>query len=163
MMGALDIDVAVEAEAWEAALPDLQGLIEQAVRAAAGDLDEADAYEVSVVLGDDARARSLNRDWRGKDMPTNVLSFPASDDDAPTLPGQPVLLGDIVLALETCEREARELEKPLADHVRHLLVHGMLHLLGFDHETDADAEDMEREEIAALAAIGVANPYPDRV
>ncbi|MBF0248754.1 MAG: rRNA maturation RNAse YbeY, partial [Alphaproteobacteria bacterium] len=84
-MGALDIDVAVEAEAWEAALPDLQGLIEQAVRAAAGDLDEADAYEVSVVLGDDARARSLNRDWRGKDMPTNVLSFPASDDDAPTL------------------------------------------------------------------------------
>ncbi|MBF0248205.1 MAG: rRNA maturation RNase YbeY [Alphaproteobacteria bacterium] len=82
---------------------------------------------------------------------------------SPTLPGQPVLLGDIVLALETCEREARELEKPLADHVRHLLVHGMLHLLGFDHETDADAEDMEREEIAALAAIGVANPYPDRV
>jgi probable rRNA maturation factor len=107
------------------------------------------------VLGGDAEMRDLNRVWRGKDAPTNVLSFPA---DAKHDRG---FLGDIVLAYETTLREANERDISLADHVSHLVIHGMLHLLGFDHEDDEDAERMERTERIALAAIGVADPYAE--
>lgn len=110
--------------------------------------------EISVVLADDAFIRELNRDYRGKDKPTNVLSFPNTDYGK-----QDPHLGDLILALETIEREAREQGKTVRNHVTHLLVHGVLHLLGHDHENDEDAEEMEASEIKILKKLGVANPY----
>jgi probable rRNA maturation factor len=110
--------------------------------------------------------RTLNRDWRGKDRPTNVLSFAALDDVSPDRPpltsGEPLLLGDIVLAFETVAAEAAAGGKPFADHLRHLLVHGLLHLLGYDHETDEEeAQRMEALETRILAGFGIPDPYVD--
>jgi probable rRNA maturation factor len=117
--------------------------------------------ELSVVLTDDAAIRILNRSWRGQDLPTNVLSFPSSPD--PRRVGRdakpPRLLGDIVIAHETTAREAEAEGKPLRHHLAHLAVHGFLHLLGHDHERDADAAAMERLEIAVLKRLGIPNPY----
>lgn len=159
----LIIDVSVEAGPWSQALPGFEAITQRAIMAAvakAGECDIGDEWEISVLLSDDAHVQVLNRDWRGKDKPTNVLSFPASDDDTP--PGRPLMLGDIAVALETTVREAEELEKSLADHFCHLMVHGMLHLLGFDHETDQQADEMEPLEIEVLAGLGIPSPYPDR-
>jgi probable rRNA maturation factor len=113
-------------------------------------------YQVTIVLTDDAEMRDLNRNWRGKDAPTNVLSFPAGE----TFTG-PRFLGDIVLAYETTWNEAREKEIALQDHVSHLVIHGMLHLLGFGHAEDAEAERMEDLERTALDSLGIADPYAD--
>lgn len=110
------------------------------------------------MLTDDKRMRQLNRAYRGKDKPTNVLSFAALDGEKPK-PGAPWLLGDIVLASGVIAREARQQAKKLDHHLSHMAVHGMLHLLGYDHDDDADAEIMEALEIAALAGMGIANPY----
>lgn len=107
--------------------------------------------ELSIALSDDAQVRALNRDYRGKDKPTNVLSFPMPEDSG--------LLGDVVLARETLEREAAEQGKTFADHLTHLVVHGVLHLYGFDHQNDTDAADMEAREVRALAQLGIDNPY----
>jgi probable rRNA maturation factor len=150
---------------------DWPALAEKAVRAALlvsphGDLVGRDAcYEVSVRLAGDAEVRSLNRAYRGKDKPTNVLSFPMVQADliaatANSDDGE-VLLGDIVLAAETCAREAAEKGLALADHAAHLTVHGTLHLLGYDHEDDAQAEAMEALERRALASLGLPDPYGD--
>lgn len=120
--------------------------------------------EASVRLTDDAEVRTLNRQFRHKDKPTNVLSFPMIEQDgfdalANTDDGE-VLLGDLVLAAETCAREATEKGWPLAHHVQHLIVHGTLHLLGYDHETnDIDADAMETLEREACARLGLADPY----
>ena len=100
--------------------------------------------------------QELNRTWRGKDAPTNVLSFPLEEEVS-----EPGLLGDVVLAYETTLKEAREANLALADHVSHLVVHGVLHLVGFDHEEDEEAERMENLERTALASIGIADPYAD--
>ena len=110
--------------------------------------------KITVVLADDAFIRTLNRDYRGKDKPTNVLSFPES-----RIPNPESYLGDLVLALETIEREAKEQGKTFRDHTAHLLVHGTLHLLGHDHENDKDAAVMERLEIKILKTLGIGNPY----
>ena len=112
--------------------------------------------ELSVRLAGDDEVRSMNAHWRGKDKPTNVLSFPS---DMPTPPGEPRHLGDVALAFETVAREAAEEGKSVPDHVAHLVVHGILHLLGADHETDGEADAMEAREIEALARIGIADPY----
>lgn len=134
----------------------ISGLVQEAVSAAAAasGSPDLDAAELSIVLGNDDAIRILNRDYRGKDGPTNVLSFPARAVGA-----GPRMLGDIVLAFETVAAEAAEQAKPVADHLRHLVVHGMLHLLGFDHETDADAERMESLETGILATMGISDPY----
>jgi probable rRNA maturation factor len=118
----------------------------------------AEPVELAVVLADDALVRRLNRDYRGSDQPTNVLSFPAG---VPTFVAahQPRALGDVVLALETVLAEAARDGKRPADHVSHLVVHGVLHLLGHDHVEDAAAEMMEASECAILADLGVADPY----
>lgn len=120
----------------------------------------------SLLLTTDAEVHALNREWRGHDKPTNVLSFPMLDRAALlALPadGPPELLGDIALAHETCVREAREAGKPLADHAAHLIVHGLLHLAGHEHEdSDEDAAAMEALETKALAILGFADPYGDR-
>lgn len=107
---------------------------------------------VSVLLGDDAALRALNKRWRGKDKPTNVLSFPAT-------PGPERLLGDLALAAETVAAEAAAQGKSFETHMAHLLTHGLLHLLGYDHETDSDAERMEARERRILAGLGLADPY----
>ncbi|MCR6629633.1 MAG: rRNA maturation RNase YbeY [Magnetospirillum sp.] len=158
--------VAVSAEhaAWAEMVPDAEAVVERMALAALAGADcelGDDPLEISVVLADDATVQGLNRDWRGKDKPTNVLSFAALDDDeAPRVPGAPLLLGDIVLAFETCRDEARALGKPLSDHLSHLVVHGVLHLLGYDHEDDeAEAEEMEALETTILAGCGIADPY----
>jgi len=120
------------------------------------------AAELSLVLGDDALVRGLNRLYRRKDAPTNVLSFPALTDAERARarkPGRPALLGDVVVAFETSRREAAALGKPLADHLAHLVVHGTLHLLGYDHALARDAARMERLEAAVLAGLGIADPY----
>ena len=160
------IDVSVEGGDWNAALPDHRKLTERVIQAAVAkaavceDEDESQ-WEISVLLTDDAQVRSLNRDWRGQDKATNVLSFGAPPaDDLPE--GVPMMLGDIAVALETTRREAEEMGKPLADHFSHLMVHGMLHLLGFDHETEAQADEMEPLEIEILSGLNIENPYPDR-
>jgi probable rRNA maturation factor len=110
--------------------------------------------EVTLVLSDDAEMRTLNRTWRGKDAPTNVLSFPAGEQ-----PGEPRPLGDVVLAGETVLDEARQQGVAVQDHVSHLIVHGMLHLLGFDHISDEEAERMETLETEILASLNIADPY----
>jgi len=157
----LTVDVNIEAGAWQAATPDLPAFIERALDAALQTVDDLPSeVEVSVLLTDDAHQQILNLQWRGQDKPTNVLSFPAGEDEPH--PGQPLLLGDISLAFETLDREALDLQKSLADHLCHLLVHGMLHLLGFDHEAQADADEMEPLEIKVLDGLGISSPYPDR-
>lgn len=124
----------------------------------------AAAVEVSVRLATDAEVQTLNRQYRHKDAPTNVLSFPMVQPDlldtvASNSDDGEVLLGDIVLAYETCAREAADKDVALETHATHLIVHGALHLLGYDHMGDGEAEAMEAIEIAALAAIGIADPY----
>lgn len=163
-MNPTTIAIAVEDESWTAALPDAETLVERMALAAleGGECDLGDGpVEVSVVLADNDTVQALNRDWRGKDKPTNVLSFATLDDeDAPQVPGAPLLLGDIILAFETCRDEAAQMGKPLAEHLSHLVVHGVLHLLGYDHEEDeAEAEEMEALETAILARFGIADPY----
>ena len=151
------IDVVIESPLW-AALPEAEALAERAALAAiaAGDVAVMAGAELSLMLADDAAVRELNRTWRGKDRQTNVLSWPAADpDDLVRSPH----CGDIAVAYETLAREAVEEGKTVADHFTHLVVHGVLHLLGYDHETDDEAEEMETLETEILAGLGVADPY----
>lgn len=144
--------------------PTAQNRVETALRAAYRDAVEPDPgqrWEVSVALTDDAELQALNKAWRGKDRPTNVLSFPAEMPDLPPDALETTPLGDIALAAETVQREAREQHKSFDDHLTHLAVHGLLHLLGYDHETTAGATEMEALEVEILARMGVADPYRD--
>ena len=145
---------------------DARALVQRAIEAVALAEGRRDfsGWEVGVTLTDEAAIRALNREHRGFDRPTNVLSFPL-ECPAPDAPrnGSPAggLLGDIVVSGETVDREAQAAVKQPADHLIHLIVHGMLHLLGYDHESDAEATEMERLEIAILAGLGIANPYAE--
>ena len=154
---AIQIDIMVEAGNW----PDettLEGLVRKSVEAAWTNLGLKNAAsELSVVFTDDTSIQTLNAEWRGKDKPTNVLSFPAFPVKAGEQPG--AMLGDIVIACETVEREALEEGKPLENHLTHLIVHGFLHLLGYDHETDEEAEVMEAREREILHALAIPDPY----
>ena len=154
----IDLDVMVEAGDWSR-LEGAEALAQRAAEAAVAVAEETDEdFEVSVMLADDAQIQELNRTWRGKDKPTNVLSFPAPDQPGAEGPRH---LGDIALAYETLVRESEEESKALADHFAHLIVHGILHLLGYDHEDEAEAETMEALEVKALATLGIADPYRD--
>jgi len=155
------VEVTVACPAWADDCPEATALAAAAARRALERCGAPAASVVDVTLADDAEQRALNRTWRGTDAPTNVLAFPAADRQARVPAGAPLLLGDVVLALGTIRREAREQDKPLADHLRHLVVHGVLHLLGYDHVEDAAAAAMETQEIAILAELGVPNPYRD--
>jgi probable rRNA maturation factor len=152
---ALAIEIGTRSKLWQSA-PQAAATIRRAIRAAAMRCGPREPAAVSVILTDDAAIRAANRDWRGFDRPTNVLSFPAAKI---TLSGAPLQLGDIVLAHETIERECDRERKTFLDHVAHLAVHGFLHLLGHDHATDHEADTMEAEERAILAALGVPDPY----
>lgn len=162
--GQLTVDVDLAAEGWRAALEDADGICTRVLAKTLTHLDyPVRAYEVSVLLTDDARQQALNAEYRGKDTSTNVLSFPASEDIDGAFPEDMALpLGDISLALETVRRESDGEGLSFGDHFCHLLVHGMLHLAGFDHETDQDAEEMEALEIEILAGFGIGNPYADK-
>ncbi len=141
------IEVEIEDSAWTTALPDAQAM---AVAAGIATLDRPG--EVAVLLTDDDTLRDLNSRFRGKDAATNVLSFPAPQNPQ-------AHLGDIALAYGVCAREAAEQGKTLGAHLQHLVAHGVLHLVGFDHETDAEAEAMEARERTILAGLGVSDPY----
>jgi probable rRNA maturation factor len=152
----VDIDIFVEAGDWPAQA-ELARLVDRAVAAALAETGVSGGSELSVVFSDDANIRTLNAQWRGKDKPTNVLSFPAFS--FPKGGPLPPMLGDVVLAAETVAREAALEGKPVANHITHLVIHGLLHLLGHDHETDAEAEEMEAIERAALARLAIPDPY----
>lgn len=149
-------DVLVEDDGW-ARFGEVTGLVGAVVAALAEHDPKMRGQGVSIVLSNDAAVREMNRTWRGQDKPTNVLSFPF---EAPAgMPDVEPYLGDVVLALETVERELVELGISRAHHLQHLVLHGLLHLLGFDHETDAAAHRMEQLETRLLAGLGVSDPY----
>jgi probable rRNA maturation factor len=146
----ITVDVAMTCLAWREAVPEVEALIQ----GAAGAINAEG--EAAVLLTDNDHVRELNSRFRGKNSPTNVLSFPAG-------PNPMGLLGDVALAYGVCEGEARAQGKPLADHLRHLVVHGLLHLLGYDHEDDADGDVMEALERSILGRLGVPDPYRETV
>ena len=156
MPAPLSIDISRNAEGWPEAF---DARADEAVRAALAQSKAkvAGPAELSIVLTDDAEQRVLNRDWRGIDKSTNVLSFPQIEPFAPV----EGMLGDIILARETLEREAAEQGVGIEDHFTHLVVHGFLHLLGYDHMDDDEALAMEGLETQILASLGVADPYAD--
>jgi probable rRNA maturation factor len=156
-------EVLVVADCWQAE-PDAEAVIHRAIAAAAEmvDADIGDA-ELAVMLTDDAGIRTLNSNWRGIDKPTNVLSFPALQPSGPRAPEDPPrMLGDIAIAYETTRREADDEQKPFDHHLSHLAVHGFLHLIGYDHEKNDDAEAMEALEQEILSQLGIPDPYADR-
>ena len=163
------VDILIEEPRWEEV--DLPALADRAARAVLADQQiSPDDWEISLLGCDDARIAVLNAEFRAKPTPTNVLSWPAEDLAAedegevpeppePFLPGERDSLGDIAIAFETCAREAAEGGKTLADHVTHLIVHGVLHLLGYDHVREGDATLMESTEVRILEKMGIDDPY----
>ncbi|WP_371396323.1 rRNA maturation RNase YbeY [Fretibacter rubidus] len=146
-----DIDITVNCEDWHSAAQNLDDIVHKALGAIWPALDTPKAGELSIAFVSDADIQTLNRDYRHKDKPTNVLSFPSV--------GPAPVMGDIIIALKTTQSEAQSAGKPLTDHVTHLLIHGFLHLHGYDHATDNEASVMEALEIKALASLGIDNPY----
>lgn len=146
------LDVMVQSPLWDGE-PGAEAIIRRALAAAAKSAAR-EAAEIAIVLTDDSAIRDINRRWRDQDKPTNVLSFPSG-----TAGRAAAHLGDIVIAYETLAREAQAEGKPFAHHLAHLAVHGYLHLLGYDHMTDADAARMERMETALLRELGIPDPY----
>ena len=159
-------EVLVVADGWRAE-PDAEAVIHRAIAAAAEFVHAGEAgfgeAELAVMLTDDAGIRTLNSNWRGIDKPTNVLSFPALQPTGSGGPDEaPRMLGDIAIAYETTRKEADDEQKPFDHHLSHLAIHGFLHLMGYDHETDDDAEAMEILEQEILAQLGIPDPYADR-
>jgi len=162
------LEIALEADAeWDSSRP-WEKLIRAAAEAAIAEsafpqlTTSGQPVELSVRLAGDQEVRALNAKWRGKDQVTNVLSFPlanADDFQGANIPERELLLGDIVMAHGVCEAEAAEKGVSVQDHATHLLVHGTLHLLGYDHQADADAAEMEARAIRALARLGISDPY----
>lgn len=142
----------VEDESWSAALPEAEAVVQKAAQAALSACDAGEKTNLTILLTSDEAVRDLNARFRGKDRPTNVLSFPAAESARPHL-------GDLALAYGVCAAEAEAQGKPLAHHLMHLTVHGVLHLLGYDHESEADAEAMEALERTILGTLGVPDPY----
>ena len=159
------IDIASACIGWERCCPDVRRLTRKTARAALHDgiaptaLTSPTRVEVSITLTDNAEQQQLNFKYRGEPAPTNVLAFPAWDPDTPVPRGAPLLLGDVVLAFETVEREAIDQGKTFVDHFRHLVVHGVLHLLGWEHQSETAAAEMEALETSILAKLGVSDPY----
>ena len=151
------VPVSLSDEAWERALPQCRSIAARAARAAAAAHAGPGPLEISILLAGDEEVRRLNRDYRMIDTPTNVLAFASGPPPAP--PRAARMLGEVVLAFGTMRREADACGVEIADHLAHLVVHGVLHLLGYDHEIEPDAETMERAEAHILAGLGIADPY----
>ena len=152
---ALKIDVMVNSKRWKEPAK-VKAVVRRAIAQAAAATRSTTGGELAIVLTNNSAIRALNRDWRGIDKATNVLSFPAKDS------GPQPHLGDIVLAFETIEREAKTEHKPLAHHLAHLVVHGFLHLVGYDHERDKDAHEMEQAERDILRQLKIPDPYREQ-
>lgn len=162
----VDITIAVHDRRWHGAIPNVSVFCERMIR----HVLKSQAHlwyraewkdiplEVACVMTNNSEIQQLNLRFRGKDAPTNVLSFEA-DPDGPHTPGTPRVLGDVIISLETLIQESLEQKKTLQDHTAHMLIHGTLHLLGLDHQKDQEADAMEKLEIEMLSAIGIANPY----
>jgi probable rRNA maturation factor len=163
----VELDIGVQWGSSDFGQSEVEKAVDAAVRfAAIAELaDPIVPVSVSIKLSDNAEVHALNREWRDKDRPTNVLSFPMLDDEEldallnGTYDAPEIMLGDIILAYETCAAEAKEKNIPIAHHAAHLVIHGMLHLLGHDHMEDDEAESMEALEVKALASMGLHNPY----
>jgi probable rRNA maturation factor len=153
-----EIEVLFEAEGWDI-LPEAEAIARRAGLAAIAAEDGDPQAAVAVLLTDDAAMQRLNSTFRGKDKPTNVLSFPAPPMPSGMGDAESLFLGDLALGYETCAAEALAEGKSLGDHLAHLVVHGVLHLMGYDHETEAEAEEMEERERVILASLGIADPY----
>jgi probable rRNA maturation factor len=156
-------EVLVVADCWRGE-PNAEAVIHRAIAAAAEVVDaDVGEAEIAVMLTDDAGIRTLNSNWRGIDKPTNVLSFPALQPTGDGSPDEaPRMLGDIAIAFETTRGEADNEQTPFDHHLSHLAVHGFLHLIGYDHEKNDDAEAMETLEAEILAQLGIPDPYADR-
>ena len=146
------IDVEIEAESWLATLPDTASIVHETVALTLSHMGVDRSADLVILMTDDAEMQSLNEEYRQKSQPTNVLSFPAPRTMKPHI-------GDIALGFETCAREALEQNKSLEHHMRHLCVHGVLHLLGFDHVFEDDAQEMEAHERTIVALMGIKDPY----
>ncbi len=157
----VDVDIKEQSELWQSALADPAVTVGDAARSTYASLgDRGDvAGELCIVLADNAFIQQLNRDYRGKDQPTNVLSFPSPEIHQEI---EPPHLGDVVLAFETIADEANQANLPLEGHTAHLVVHGILHLLGYDHASAEDAAQMESLEVKILLGLGIEDPYTDR-
>lgn len=150
-MSAPTADIRIEDEAWSV-LADPEALAARALEAGAAEAGHTSGGEVAILLTGDSVMQALNRDWRGKDKPTDVLSFPADAMD-------PGFLGDLALGHGVCARDAESLGRDFGAHITHLVIHGFLHLIGHDHETEAEATVMEGLETKALARLGLPDPY----
>ncbi len=151
------LEIVSEDDRWRQALPDAEALAKRAVLSGFAQTSYSESVSICVLLTTNSQIQILNQTYRGKDTPTNVLSFPAQE--MPLIPGEPRLLGDIALAYETLDQEAKQANLDLRDHFLHLIVHASLHLIGYTHDVDEEADRMEAHEIAALSEIGVSNPY----
>ena len=153
---AAEIDLRCDDARWTDALPDLSALCERVIASAAEAVEAPSPFNVSILFADDSVMHDLNLRWRGKDKPTDVLSFPAGEGPQTD---ECVFLGDIAMGWETCASDAADMERDLDFHIGHLLTHGFLHLLGFDHMTPEDASEMESMEAEILAGLGWPHPY----
>ena len=156
---ALELDV--RDSRWADVIPDVYVFIKRAVETTYQAVGEAGPFELSVVLTDDPTIQCLNKEFRKKDQPTNVLSFAVRDTGQVHSPGLSEVLGDVVISFDTMAREAGEIRKEIPDHFCHLLVHGVLHVLGYDHVHDKDAVEMEALETYVLKTLGLSDPWGD--
>ncbi len=155
----MEIGITIRHTAWRTALPEARRVTRKAALAALALTSKPEARELAIVLADDTLVRALNKDYRDVDKATNVLAFRYADCSPSPALASDEALGDVVVALETARYEAETAGRSLQQHLSHLVIHGVLHLLGYDHSNDADAEKMEELEIQALASIGISNPY----
>jgi probable rRNA maturation factor len=154
----ITVDIEIEDAAWTQAEPEVEALVWRAAQAVLDAHEDIEGQGIVILLADDDSVQALNRDFRQKDYATNVLSFPSAQDPVGNPEGQ---IGDIALAFGVCQREAAEQGKPLAHHLQHLVAHGVLHLLGYDHQDDAEAEAMEAFEREILAGLDIPDPYAE--
>lgn len=158
----IDIALKIDSDLWGNNNKEWENFFKPAANETLNRFDWETSVEISIVLTNDSAIQKLNREYRGKDNPTNVLSFPSFDDEEENHlfdKHHPVLLGDLVFSFETIQKEAVDSKKSFSDHLTHLCVHGLLHLLGFDHETDKEAEEMEALEVEILSKLNIFNPY----
>ena len=154
----ITVDIEIEDEAWTTAEPEVEALVWRAAQAVLDAHEDIEGNGIVILLADDDSVQALNRDFRQKDYATNVLSFPSPQNPEANPEGQ---IGDIALAFGVCQREAAEQGKPLAHHLQHLVAHGVLHLLGYDHQDDVEAEAMEAFEREILAGLDIPDPYAE--
>ena len=158
-MSNLEIDITIHEKRWKSAIDNIEQFTSMIIDKTLSDMTDAKNVEISIVLANDNFVQNLNKEYRGKDKPTNVLSFPLTEEGEIDAITDFCSIGDVVIAFETIQKEAKEQNKTFEHHYAHMLVHGCLHLLHFDHESEGDAHIMESREISILETLGIKNPY----